>query len=130
MFAVISTALSSDVDDCSPNDPTDDDNSPASIIRDELDEETECHLSLEQERELEATLDDNANRLSIGDLDEPIVDESNEEDGNFTKKLGYNHFMIDNVWKVGKKRLMVDNIRMKRKGAVTRAAQKLIVKKA
>ena len=49
---------------------------------------------------------------------------------NCTKKLGYNRFMIDNVWKVGKARLEKDNVRKKRLGAVARVCRKLLVKKA
>ena len=74
-------------------------------------------------------MDDDANRVSAGDLDDPVIDESNEKDVVVTKKLGYNRFMIDNVWRIGKERLAKDNVRSKRLGAVARVSRKLLVKK-
>ena len=113
----------------SSNDPTDDDDTTDTLIRDQVNEQSTAQLALEKSRELEASMDDDANRLTVSALDDPVVDESNVNDGVITTKLGYNRFMITSAWKVGKERLEKDNVRSKRLGAVARAQRKLLVKK-
>ena len=55
-------------------------------------------------------LDDDANCTSANDLDNPHMEEKDDE---ITEKVGYNRFMLDAVWSTGWERLERDNVREK-----------------
>ena len=47
-----------------------------------------------------AVLNDHHNRLPSNELDKPEAGKNYKEDDEITKKIGYNHFMLGNVWEV------------------------------
>ena len=53
-------------------------------------------------------LDDDANHTSADDLDDPHME---EKDNEITEKFGYNRFMLDDAWSIGWERLERDNVR-------------------
>ena len=61
-------------------------------------------------------MDDNANRapVAMDDDNEPIDAAGKKDNVEITRKLGYNRFMIDSVWKHGKIRLATDDVKKAR----------------
>ena len=53
-------------------------------------------------------LDGNANCTSANDLDYPPMEEKDDE---ITEKVGYNRFMLGDVWSIGWEKLERDNVR-------------------
>lgn len=82
--------------------------------------------TLEKEIEnLEASLlDDDGNRCTDDTMEEPKKDDTRKDDDKISKQLGYNRFMIDDVWKVGKERLEKANIKKEREDARARLQRK------
>ena len=69
-------------------------------------------------------LDDDANCTSTDDLDYPHMEEKDDE---ITEKVGYNRFMLDDVWSIGWERLERDNVRKTRQLPVKRTERKRMV---
>ena len=64
-------------------------------------------------------------------LDKPDNhDKSKVKDDAVSKKLGYNRFMVHDVWKVGKERLLKDDIKNKRSAAKKRTERKRMLNRA
>ena len=95
--------------------------------RDSVSAETNERLLRESRQELLRVADDDANRLSSGELHSPATE---PKDAEITKRLGYNRYMIDNVWKVGRERIRKENVREKRASAAVRADRKVLIKRA
>ena len=63
----------------------------------ELSNAEEARLDSKQDAAMDAMLDDDANRCTIEEVDEPVEDDSRKGDNAISKKLGYNRFMVENV---------------------------------
>ena len=100
---------------------------PLDVVRDEVNGDSQAWLAMETRNDLVRMMDDDANRLSAGELDEPTTPKYDVEK---TKKLRYNRFMIESVWKVRRQRIKKDNVKQKQLDAVARADRKLLIKRA
>ena len=72
-------------------------------------------------------LDDDANRTSVDDLDNPHMEEKDDET---TEKVGYNRCMLDDAWSIGCERLEGDNVHKTRQLAAKRIKRKTMVTQA
>ena len=96
----------------SPDRPAFDDNAVLDVIRKE--QTTNDNL----------LLDDDATRMTNDRLEQPVKDKKVKEDDAVSNKLGYNRFMVEDVWNVGSARLEKDNIGAKRQHAIERLKRK------
>ena len=67
---------------------------PLDVVRDEVNGDSQARLAMETRNDLVRMMDDDANRLSGGELDESTTPKYDVEK---TKKLRYNRFMIESV---------------------------------
>lgn len=90
-------------------------------------------LDLKQAKTLEeeieqieaALLDDDGNWCTDDTLEEPDKEDSSRKaDDKISKKLGYNRFLVEDVWKVGTDRLQNANIKKEREDARARLQRK------
>ena len=91
--------------------------------RDKLDDVTIVALGKEDAAHDMALLDTDASRMTRDNLDQPTKNDNKVKvDAKLSNKLGYNRFVIEDVWKIGSERLMKDdiNIGTKRAFASTR----------
>ena len=95
-----------------------------------LDTVEEERLDAESDQAINAVLDDDANRCAVETIDEPVVDDTRKGDDSISKKLGYNRFMIEDVWKVGRERLKKANVKKVRNDARKRQLRKREINKA
>ena len=74
-------------------------------------------------------LDDHANCVPVlsenADEDNVVASAGEKDDVKENKKLGFNRFMIESVWKVGRGRLAKDNVRKARIDAHLRKERKM-----
>lgn len=98
--------------------------------QDETPVEVEESLTLEEVEAQLVSQNDDATRLAVDNLDEPTIDETTVKDDVVSKKLGYNRFMITNVWEVGNKRLVADEIGKVRQEAVAQIDRKRAITRA
>ena len=59
-----------------------------------------------------------------------MEDDSRKGDNAISKKLGYNRFMVENVWKIGRERLEKANVKKVRLDAQKRQKRKRDINKA
>ena len=84
----------------------------------------ESSETIDGQRE-EQIADDDANRAI-----EPNIDEPDLSDDEVSKKLGYNRFMIRNIWRHGAELLEKDNIKQTRMAKYVRQQRKMRVNRA
>ena len=93
----------------------------------------EERLSNEQNQEIADMLDDDANRCVVAE--EGIVEVTTEQEGSkkldekISKKLGYNRFMIEDPWVIGKDRIEKAEYKRVRNDARERALRKRAINK-
>ena len=80
---------------------------PLDVVRDEANDDSQAWLAMEMRNDLVRMMDDDANRLSAGELDEPTTP---KDDAEKTKKLKCNRFMIESVQKVRRQRIKKDDV--------------------
>ena len=90
-------------------------------LRAEIDLETQKLLDQEATNEVFDECTDDNNRCVDGQLDEP---EPKETDKEISTRLGYNRFMITDIWKHRNKMLEKDNIKASRQSANERKSRK------
>ena len=88
---------------------------------------SESTVSAEDLDRVERVLDDDAQRITPAIVDEGEVDETTAAK---SKRLGYNRFMVEDVWRVGTNMLLDDNVRKKRTDAHDRKLRKKAIAKA
>lgn len=98
--------------------------------RDEVEPVVNEEMEKSKEKRMEELMDDDANRTMVPDVDEPEKTETRKDDEKISNKLGYNRFMRDDVWKVGKKRLEHANVKDARISARVRADRKSRINRA
>jgi len=92
---------------------------------DELDIDVNADITNEDQRRRAQLLDDDYQRTAITDvIEEEVVDEEIAEElvvnETESRKLGYNKYMIENVWRAGEKLLIKDGVGKKRQKAFVR----------
>lgn len=93
--------------------------------RDAFDDSTTTVLWKEQAAHDKALLDHDATRMTNDRLDESATGDKKLKEGvTISKKLGYNRFMVEDMWKVGSARLHKYCIGKKREHAVARLVRK------
>lgn len=124
-FQLLST-VSQAVDDILLPVEKDDSDNPVSL-RDTIAVGSEDGVSEEDLSRVERVLDDDAQRSTPAPVDEGEVDETTAAT---SKRLGYNRFMIEDVWRVGATMLSEDDVLKQRSDAYDRRQRKKSVARA
>ena len=71
-------------------------------------------------------MDDDANQCTHNQLEvaEDELSETDNKDATVSKKLGYNRFMVENVWDIGTQQIEKDDVRSTRVSAKKRVLRK------
>ena len=96
-------------------------NKPITNVRATVDVSTEAAVTPQDLSLVERVLDDNAQQSTPAEIDECVVDEESEKT---SKELGYNKYMIEDVWMFGKNLLKEDDVLKRRSDVYNRRLQK------
>ena len=102
----------------------------AQETRDSVSSTVESQLQAEANEVVQYLLDDDGSRVCDDEPDKSPKDETRKEDAMKSEKLGYNKFMLEDVWKAGCERLKKADLKKVRNDARERINRRQRVNKA